>query len=579
MTSPDGPLLVFGPRSGSYDFGGGHPLTPLRFAPGIDLLRAVGAEPGLAPEPATDEVLAWIHEAGYLGIVRRISRDPSAAPAAGVGPGDVPAFPGMHEAGAMVAGGSLRAMEAILRGDIDHAHHPGGGLHHAMPARAAGFCIYNDPALAVAAARREGLRVLYVDLDVHHGDGVEAIHRHDPGVLTVSIHESGEYLFPGTGRLDEVGTGAAAGTVVNVPLEPRTGERGWLRAVERVLPELAAAFGPDVIVSQHGCDTHAWDPLAHLRVTTTAMGAAARLVDSVAHRWAGGRWLATGGGGYEPYRVVPRAWTLTWLAGAHREPPDALPPAWRERWAADARAFGTFPLPERFDDEPNAGIPVDGTQLEADKRAGAIADVVRQLTVPALVTEAVDRGWWSPLDAPDRPRSSGTDAIAAGAAGAVTIVPRIDAAAWASHPLVPRVLAPADAGDAHRIVAAALADTDAAVRVTAATADGSVVGALVSAASASRAGTRAILGLGVAPAFRRKGLARRILAAHLDDASAGERWEATIGVGERDVAEPLERKTRTAVALGLLEGAGFSVRQMQDGMGRGEMLALLANRD
>ena len=334
-------LLVYGPRSTSYDFGPGHPLTPRRFGPGIDLLRAVGAQPGLAPEPATDDELRWCHGARYLEVVKRFSGQPFGGGAAGIGEGgDDPPFAGMHEAAAAVAGGSIRAMEAILGGDVEHAFHPGGGLHHAMPERASGFCIYDDPALAIARARRDGLRVLYVDLDVHHGDGVQAIHWSDPGVLTLSFHETGRYLFPGTGGVGELGEGFAAGTAVNVPLEPGTGEGPWLAAVQTLLPELAAAFGPDVIVSQHGADSHAWDPLAHLRVTTTAMGDAARLVDVVAHRHAGGRWLATGGGGYDVYRVVPRSWSLVWLAGAHREVPAAIPPAWRERWADEALGYG-----------------------------------------------------------------------------------------------------------------------------------------------------------------------------------------------------------------------------------------------
>ena len=277
-------LLVYGPRSVTYDFGPGHPLTPRRFGPGIELLRAVGAEPGLAPEPAPDDELLWCHSQRYIDAVKRFSVNPFGSPEAGIGEGgDDPPFAGMHDAGAMVAGGSIRAVEAILRGDVEHAFHPGGGLHHAMPDRASGFCIYDDPALAIARARRDGLRVLYVDLDVHHGDGVQAIHWSDPGVLTVSVHESGRYLFPGTGGVGELGEGAAAGTSVNVPLEPETGEGAWLAAVQVLLPELAAAFGPDLIVSQHGADSHAWDPLAHLRVTTTAMGEAARLVDRLAH--------------------------------------------------------------------------------------------------------------------------------------------------------------------------------------------------------------------------------------------------------------------------------------------------------
>ena len=184
-------------------------------------MRAVGAEPGLAPEPAPDDELLWCHTQRYIDIVRGFSADPFGMPAAGIAEGgDVPPFAGMHEAGAMVAGGTLRALEAILRGDVEHAFHPGGGLHHAMADRASGFCIYDDPALAIARARQDGLRVLYVDLDVHHGDGVQAIHWDDPAVMTVSFHETGRYLFPGTGGVDELGDGVAAGTSVNVPLEP-----------------------------------------------------------------------------------------------------------------------------------------------------------------------------------------------------------------------------------------------------------------------------------------------------------------------------------------------------------------------
>lgn len=373
---------MFGPRSTTYDFGPDHPLTPRRFGPGIDLLRALGAEPGLAPEPATDDELAETHAREYIAAVRRFGEDPNRRPAFGIAPfGDVPPFSGMHEASAAVAGGSLRAIEAIIRGDVIHAHHPGGGLHHAMPARASGFCVYNDVALAVAAARRHGLRVLYIDLDVHHGDGVEAIHADDPGVMTVSIHESGRYLFPGSGEASG-GRGEAAGTVVNVPLEPFTGEVAWLAVVRELLPDLAAAFRPDIVISQHGADSHAWDPLAHLRVTTTAMGAAARVVDELAHRHAGGRWLATGGGGYDVYRVVPRAWALVWLAAAHRDVPTETPPAWRERWAAEADARDGGPPPVRFADEPNAGLTVGPGQVAADELAPAIVARVRSEVLP-----------------------------------------------------------------------------------------------------------------------------------------------------------------------------------------------------
>jgi acetoin utilization protein AcuC len=374
--SSSGPLLVFGPRSTTYDFGPSHPLSPRRFGPGIGLLEAIGAVPGLAPEPASDDVLAWVHEPAYIERVKSFSADPFGRPMAGIGPGDSPAFAGMHAAAAAVAGGSVAAMEAILRGDVEHAFHPGGGLHHAMPARASGFCVYNDPALAIARARQDGLRVLYVDLDVHHGDGVQAIHWNDPGVMTVSIHESGLSLFPGTGFADERGGPDAPGSKVNLPLDAGTGERGWLAALEAVLPALAKTFEPDIIVSQHGADAHAWDPLAHLKVTTTAMGEAARLIDRLTHRWAGGRWLATGGGGYEIYRVVPRVWALVWLAACHTEIPAELPEAWRARWAGEAARDGGPQLPTTFTDPPNAGLEVGPWQEQADRDAVGVAEAL-----------------------------------------------------------------------------------------------------------------------------------------------------------------------------------------------------------
>ena len=383
MALPD-PLLVFGPRSTMYDFGPGHPLTPRRFGPGTSLLEAIGAVPGLAPEPASDDELGWIHDEAYIATVKAFATNPGGPGRAGIGPGDTPAFAGMHEASAAVAGGSLRAMEAILRGELLHAFHPGGGLHHAMRHRAGGFCVYDDPALAIARARREGLRVLYIDLDVHHGDGVQMIHWADPGVMTVSIHETGHALFPGTGFPDELGGPGAEGTAVNIPLDPGTGEIGWIEALEIALPALADAFRPEIVVSQHGADSHAYDPLAHLLVTTTAMGRAARLVDALAHQHAGGRWLATGGGGYDVYRVVPRMWAHVWLAQSHAAALGDLPPAWRDRWAEDAEGYGQSPIPTTFDDPENAGLPYRPAQEHADQRAGGIARASVELALAAL---------------------------------------------------------------------------------------------------------------------------------------------------------------------------------------------------
>ena len=571
---PDQPLLVFGPRSLDYDFGPAHPLTPRRFGPGIDLLRAIGAEPGLAPEPASDDELLMGHTRHYIDVVKRFSEFDHGwmEPEAGIGVGgDDPPFAGMHDAAAAVAGGSLRAVEAILRGDVEHAFHPGGGLHHAMPGRASGFCVYDDPALAIARARRDGLRVLYVDLDVHHGDGVEAIHAADPGVLTLSFHESGRSLFPGTGFADDLGEGPAAGTVVNVPLEPETGETAWLEAVRSLAPELAAAFGPDLVVSQHGADSHAWDPLAHLRNTTTAMGEAARLVDAIAHREAGGRWLSTGGGGYGVYSVVPRSWSLVWLAAAHREVPDRLPAEWRDQWAAEAARYGTAALATTFTDPPNAGDPMSRTQDAAERTSRATTAAVRGVVVPALLRVAVDRGWWDP-----RSTRSGAGEAAVGAVGSSSpaIVADLDATAWARLTLASRVIAPARAGEAHALIAAALRDG---ARISAAVADGGIVVALAASGPVS-AGGEDLLAFGVAPAQRRHGVARRLLAAHVAAAPPDRPIRAAVGVAERDVVEPLDHVLRIAIARGLLVGAGFTIGPTPDPVARLDPLAIAATR-
>jgi acetoin utilization protein AcuC len=572
VSASPGPLLVFGPWSVRYDFGPSHPLTPRRFGPGIDLLRLVGAEPGLAPEPAAHDDLRLCHTADYIATVGQFSIDPDRPPSSGIGHTDNPPFAGMHDAAAAVAGGSLRAIEAILRGDVEHAFHPGGGLHHAMPSRAAGFCIYDDPALAIVRARGAGHRVLYVDLDVHHGDGVQAIFADDPGVLTLSFHESGRYLFPGTGYVNELGSDEAAGTSLNVPLEPGTGEVAWLRAVRALVPAVAAAFGPSLLVTQHGCDSHAWDPLPHLRVTTTAMGEAARLCDTVAHRWAGGRWLSTGGGGYAAYSVVPRVWSLVWLAGAHRDVPAATDPAWRRRWEGDAARFGDMPPPATFDDEPNAGLPVDHMQEIAEERSTATADLVTRVGVPRLLGEAIERGWLDPLAPPHPPAPDPNPGV-----GRPAILERVPPHVLARMVLAERVIAPFDPVAARSML---LDARDAGAQVTVALEGTLIVGVVVSAPSRSDPLADELLAIGVAPAWRRRGLATQMLAGHVAVRRPGDRsLVASFGVAERDPVEPLPGETRARIARRLLESAGFRVRPADPPPGAADRFALDARLD
>jgi GNAT superfamily N-acetyltransferase len=368
----------------------------------------------------------------------------------------------------------------------------------------------------------------------------------------------------------ELGEGAAAGTAVNVPLEPGTGETAWLATVGSLLPELAAAFGPDLVVSQHGCDSHAWDPLAHLRVTTTAMGEAARLVDRVAHRYADGRWLATGGGGYDAYRVVPRAWSLVWLAGEHREVPPEMAADWRERWTVEAQRFGQAPLPATFEDGPNAGLPLDAAQLAAEERSRVTADLARRLVVPRLVREAVDRGWWRPEDAPPAQSETSTPGV-----GAPAILPRVEPDVWARLTLAPGVIPPADPRSGHALVLAAIRDGAA----VAAALEGTTVVGLAITRRADDAARSDLLGLGVAPEWRRRGLATALLAKRLEWTRPGDvDHEALITVAERDPIDPFDVSARAAIARRLLTGAGFDVASPGGAIGAADPTALRATR-
>ncbi len=338
----------------AYDFGGQHPMNPER----LHLTARLARECGLldldgvsvsAPFVASDGDLATVHSTDYIGAVRHISSNPESSDAShGLGTEDTPAFAGMHEASARLAGGSLGAADAILQGQAVRAVNFGGGMHHAARSRASGFCIYNDAAASIQRLLDRGMqRVLYIDVDAHHGDGTQSIFWDDPRVMTISLHETGMSLFPGTGFCNEMGGPAAEGYAVNVALPTVAGDAAFLRAFHAVVPQLAEAFAPEVIVSQHGCDSHREDPLTNLRLSIDAQHTLMLSVRDLADRLCEGRWIATGGGGYALATVVPRSWTLLVgvAAGAKLSPRTAVPEAWRdyvrERHGIDAPArFG-----------------------------------------------------------------------------------------------------------------------------------------------------------------------------------------------------------------------------------------------
>jgi len=318
----------------AYDFGD-HPMNPVRLDLTIRLARELGVLDGLdilPPVEADETALRTVHDADYLAAVRRASEDPTFA-GFGLGTDDDPVFTGMYEASALIAGGSAIAARHVWSGQSQHAVNIAGGLHHAMAGYASGFCVFNDVVLAIRTLLASGARkVAYVDIDVHHGDGVQAAFYDDPRVLTISLHQDPRTLFPGTGLATEIGRGSAEGTAVNVALPPGTNDSGWLRAFRAVVPGAVRAFGADVLVTQCGCDTHHEDPLANLELSIDGQRTAIAELHALAHEATAGRWVALGGGGYGVIRCVPRTWThlLAEASGKALPAETSVPPGWIE---------------------------------------------------------------------------------------------------------------------------------------------------------------------------------------------------------------------------------------------------------
>lgn len=356
--------LIFDPAELNYDFGPAHPLQAQRLVALIDLLEDCGlwnktnAHTTLPARSATRAELELVHMPEYIDAVQRLSEPAHRGPLSpdelhrrehlaldyGFAEGDTPPLSNMHKITSLIAGCSLVGLSAIMGlpegGEFSsqeerplHVFHPGGGLHHAWPARASGFCVYNDPAIAIAhVLRATDAKVLYIDFDAHHGDGVQKAFYDEPRVMTISLHETGRYLFPGTGDVLEMGQGLGRGYAVNLPLQPFTEDDSYVEVVESIIPPLLVSFAPDVLVTVHGCDTHAWDPLTHLSLTMRGIQAQIKLAHQLAHHYCQGRWLALGGGGYDLYRVVPRAWGMVWAEMSGQALPEKLPDSWVERW-------------------------------------------------------------------------------------------------------------------------------------------------------------------------------------------------------------------------------------------------------
>lgn len=380
--------------SSGYKFREEHPFDPQRLTLTIDLLKAVDAlsdeQIESPPAYAEGDTLSLVHRADYIQAVKRLSEASDShtydtvAEQFGLNTEDTPFFPGIHHAGSTIVSGSVAAADAVMSGRTLHAYHLAGGLHHAFPDRASGFCVYNDAAIAIKHIRQTyGARVLYIDTDVHHGDGVQWVFYDDPDVCTYSIHETGKFLFPGTGFVSEKGIDRGFGACYNVPLEPYTEDESWLETFNVTLRKVIAAFKPDVILSQHGCDAHAFDPLSHLHCSMRIYAEIPVIIHELAHAYTKGRWIALGGGGYDIWRVVPRAWALVWLTMVGHPIAAALasgkelklPEKWLSRWSS----FSPAPLPELWMDDPSSIEPIPRRAEITSKNRAIQAIVIQDL--------------------------------------------------------------------------------------------------------------------------------------------------------------------------------------------------------
>ena len=368
------PRVIYHPAYRGYDLGPEHPFSPARVDMVLDLLAALGAAPEPdAPEQASPEALLAAHDADYVRAVEG-ARDGVVTPelaALGLGTPDNPIVAGMAGAARWLVGGTLHGARLIASGESDLVLQLGGGMHHARRRLASGFCLYNDLAVAIRHLLAARLRVAYIDIDVHHGDGVQEIVYADEDVLTLSLHESGEYLFPGTGWPHELGQGMGRGLKLNVPLEPFTEGDSYLAALTKVAGPALDFFRPDVLVVQAGADTHHLDPLADLMLTTRDYERVIRLLLDLARAHTRGRALFTLGGGYSP-AATPRLWAILSLLLHGLPIPEAIPPAWLARWPGQSVSTLHDP-PEPYPAIPRRAEIESRNRVMVDRLLDAVA--------------------------------------------------------------------------------------------------------------------------------------------------------------------------------------------------------------
>jgi len=347
--------LIWDDRFLDYNFGPQHPLRPIRVKLTHDLIRSKGIlQQGsvdvVKPRLASREEILLFHEEEYVRLVEQYSNRGSGL----LDMGDTPAFKGCYEATSLVVGASIVAVDAVMSGGLLHSFNPSGGLHHAHPERASGFCIFNDPAVVIShlKSKYKVKRIVYLDIDAHHGDGVMYGYYDDPSVLDIDFHESGEFLFPGTGFPDEIGKGEARGLKLNIPLPPSSGDEAYLEAFQQIVPGALKKFRPEIILVQCGADGHLDDRLAHLRLTTKVYSEVVSQMHDFAHQLCNGRLLLFGGGGYT-LANVPRVWTVAFSALAEVKASDDIPSEWSKEFEREAKEDSPLKLYDKptSDDE------------------------------------------------------------------------------------------------------------------------------------------------------------------------------------------------------------------------------------
>ena len=315
-----------------------HPMKPVRLRYTYELLEAYGAFDApnvslVSPRAASNDELLWYHSPEYIAAVRRLNEGDFSVDQHrfNFGPGDNPAYQGIYDASALSTGATLTAVELLLSDEVDAAFSISGGLHHAMPSYAYGFCVFNDPVIGIKRLLTQGMKVAYVDIDCHHGDGVQHAFYDTDGVMTISLHESGAFLFPGTGHTQEIGAGRGRGYSVNVPLYPYTTDEVYLWAVREVAMPLLRRFRPDALVTQLGIDSHFKDPITHLALSVQGHAAVVEELASLGV----GKWLALGGGGYD-LQAVARAWALDFAVMSEQRLSANIPQAYSEKYAVSS---------------------------------------------------------------------------------------------------------------------------------------------------------------------------------------------------------------------------------------------------